>query len=224
MPEATDQRGRGDRGRGVPDDGLVRAERPHRRQDPGRDATPRPRRGRAPRLPPPRAGAPAGRRPQPRPGPRPAPVARADRRRRGPRRDPARPGQRPPATAASGCMVEPLAPDGPDASYAALLRAQHADGLVISGPRVDDPSAGRARPRRLPDRPPGLAARPRRRQRRRRQRRRRARRGRAPVRPRPSADRLHHQRAARLHRRPGAARRAIARRSHAAGIEDRRRS
>jgi DNA-binding LacI/PurR family transcriptional regulator len=36
-------------------------------------------------------------------------------------------------------MVEPLAPDGPDATYAALLRAQHADGLVISGPRVDDP-------------------------------------------------------------------------------------
>jgi DNA-binding LacI/PurR family transcriptional regulator len=36
-------------------------------------------------------------------------------------------------------MVEPLSPDGPDATYAALLRAQHADGLVISGPRVDDP-------------------------------------------------------------------------------------
>ncbi len=36
-------------------------------------------------------------------------------------------------------MVEPLAPDGPNATYAALLRAQHADGLVISGPRVDDP-------------------------------------------------------------------------------------
>ena len=36
-------------------------------------------------------------------------------------------------------MVEPLAPDGPDATYASLLRAQHADGLVISGPRVDDP-------------------------------------------------------------------------------------
>jgi LacI family transcriptional regulator, galactose operon repressor len=36
-------------------------------------------------------------------------------------------------------MVEPLAPDGVDATYAALLRAQHADGLVISGPRVDDP-------------------------------------------------------------------------------------
>lgn len=37
-------------------------------------------------------------------------------------------------------MVDPLPPDGPDATYAALLRAQHADGLVISGPRVDDPS------------------------------------------------------------------------------------
>jgi LacI family transcriptional regulator len=37
-------------------------------------------------------------------------------------------------------LVEPLAPDGPDATYTALLRAQHADGLVVSGPRVDDPS------------------------------------------------------------------------------------
>ncbi len=37
-------------------------------------------------------------------------------------------------------MVEPLPPDGPDATYASLLRAQHADGLVISGPRIDDPS------------------------------------------------------------------------------------
>lgn len=39
-------------------------------------------------------------------------------------------------------MVEPLAPEGPegpDGAYAALLRAQHADGLIISGPRVDDP-------------------------------------------------------------------------------------
>lgn len=37
-------------------------------------------------------------------------------------------------------MVEPLAPDG---TYEALLRAQHADGLVVSGPRIDDPSLGR---------------------------------------------------------------------------------
>lgn len=37
-------------------------------------------------------------------------------------------------------LVEPLAPDGPDATYTGLLRAQHADGLVVSGPRVDDPS------------------------------------------------------------------------------------
>jgi DNA-binding LacI/PurR family transcriptional regulator len=37
-------------------------------------------------------------------------------------------------------MVEPLAPDG---TYEALLRSQHADGLVVSGPRVDDPSLGR---------------------------------------------------------------------------------
>ena len=36
-------------------------------------------------------------------------------------------------------MVEPLHLDGPDSSYAGLLRAQHADGLVISGPRTDDP-------------------------------------------------------------------------------------
>lgn len=37
-------------------------------------------------------------------------------------------------------MVELLPPDGPDASYSALLRAQHADGLIVSGPRSDDPS------------------------------------------------------------------------------------
>jgi DNA-binding LacI/PurR family transcriptional regulator len=37
-------------------------------------------------------------------------------------------------------MVEPLEPNGQEAMYTALLRAQHADGLVISGPRVDDPS------------------------------------------------------------------------------------
>lgn len=36
-------------------------------------------------------------------------------------------------------LVEPLAPDGPHGSYAALMRSQHADGLVISGPRIDDP-------------------------------------------------------------------------------------
>lgn len=37
-------------------------------------------------------------------------------------------------------MVELLAPDGPDTSYTSLLRAQHADGLIVSGPRSDDPS------------------------------------------------------------------------------------
>jgi LacI family transcriptional regulator len=37
-------------------------------------------------------------------------------------------------------MVELLAPEGPDASYSSLLRAQHADGLIVSGPRSDDPS------------------------------------------------------------------------------------
>ena len=35
-------------------------------------------------------------------------------------------------------MVEAL--DDASGSYADLLRAQHADGLVVSGPRVDDPS------------------------------------------------------------------------------------
>lgn len=37
-------------------------------------------------------------------------------------------------------MVELLAPDGSVASYSSLLRAQHADGLIVSGPRSDDPS------------------------------------------------------------------------------------
>jgi LacI family transcriptional regulator len=37
-------------------------------------------------------------------------------------------------------MVELLASEGPDASYSSLLRAQHADGLIVSGPRSDDPS------------------------------------------------------------------------------------
>ena len=31
-------------------------------------------------------------------------------------------------------MVELLVPDGPEASYSSLLRAQHADGLIVSGP------------------------------------------------------------------------------------------
>lgn len=39
-------------------------------------------------------------------------------------------------TAGFRVMVEPLDPS--DGSYDALLRAQHADGLVVSGPRVDD--------------------------------------------------------------------------------------
>ncbi|HET7496453.1 MAG TPA: LacI family DNA-binding transcriptional regulator [Candidatus Limnocylindrales bacterium] len=37
-------------------------------------------------------------------------------------------------------LVEPLPPNGPESSFEALLRSQHADGLVISGPRTDDPS------------------------------------------------------------------------------------
>lgn len=37
-------------------------------------------------------------------------------------------------------MVELLATEGPGASYASLLRSQHADGLIVHGPRSDDPS------------------------------------------------------------------------------------
>lgn len=40
----------------------------------------------------------------------------------------------------SRIMVESLAPEGPDGTYGALLRSQNADGLIISGPRRDDPS------------------------------------------------------------------------------------
>ena len=39
--------------------------------------------------------------------------------------------------AGSRVMVEPLAPDG---TYEGLLRAHQTDGLVVSGPRIDDPS------------------------------------------------------------------------------------
>src|SRR6187431_1943529 len=39
-------------------------------------------------------------------------------------------------TAGFRVMVEPL--DPVDGSYEALLRAQHVDGLVLSGPRIDD--------------------------------------------------------------------------------------
>lgn len=39
--------------------------------------------------------------------------------------------------AGSRVMVEPLAPEG---TYDRLLRSQHADGLIVSGPRMDDPS------------------------------------------------------------------------------------
>ncbi len=37
-------------------------------------------------------------------------------------------------------LVEPLAANGPEGGLDSLFRAQHADGLVISGPRLDDPS------------------------------------------------------------------------------------
>ena len=111
------------------------------------------------------------------------------------------------ATAARGSgfrvMVEPLAPDGPDPSYAGLLRAQHADGLVISGPRTDDPQLEAlvrdGFPVVLQGALPGLdvtsvdvdnvaGA---------------QRRGRPSRGHRSSTHRLHHQRPARLHRRPG---------------------
>jgi LacI family transcriptional regulator len=36
-------------------------------------------------------------------------------------------------------MVEPTSPAEPSTSYASLIRAGQADGLVISGPRLDDP-------------------------------------------------------------------------------------
>ena len=100
-----------------------------------------------------------------------------------------------------------------DTYVRALLRAQHADGLVVSGPRSDDPSLLELVRDGFPIVLQGVAARTSGPERRRRQRRRGARRGRAPPRARPSPDRLHHQRAARLHRGPGTPRRLSARRS-----------
>jgi DNA-binding LacI/PurR family transcriptional regulator len=41
--------------------------------------------------------------------------------------------------AGSRVMVEPLAPEG---TYDRLLRSHQADGLIVSGPRTDDPSLG----------------------------------------------------------------------------------
>jgi LacI family transcriptional regulator len=37
-------------------------------------------------------------------------------------------------------MVEALSPSDPESSYVSLVRGQHADGLVLSGPRTDDPA------------------------------------------------------------------------------------
>jgi len=37
-------------------------------------------------------------------------------------------------------LVEPIPPNGHDSDLEMLVRAQHADGLIISGPRIDDPS------------------------------------------------------------------------------------
>jgi DNA-binding LacI/PurR family transcriptional regulator len=39
-------------------------------------------------------------------------------------------------------LVEPFAPDDGSTSYAALIRASQVDGLIISGPRTDDPDLG----------------------------------------------------------------------------------
>ena len=37
-------------------------------------------------------------------------------------------------------MVEALSPSDAESSYVSLVRGQHADGLVLSGPRTDDPA------------------------------------------------------------------------------------
>jgi DNA-binding LacI/PurR family transcriptional regulator len=37
-------------------------------------------------------------------------------------------------------MVEALSPNDAESSYVSLVRGQHADGLVLSGPRTDDPA------------------------------------------------------------------------------------
>ena len=55
-------------------------------------------------------------------------------------------------------MVEPFALDDPMVTYTALLRAQHADGLVDVRSARGRPVARRAGPRRVPDRPAGRAA------------------------------------------------------------------
>ena len=102
-------------------------------------------------------------------------------------------------------MVEPLDPTL--GSYEALLRAQHADGIVVSGPRFDDEGLARlARdgfPIVLQGSLPGLSCT----ERRHRQRPRGDAGRRAPGRARLAADRLHHERAACLHRCPATPRR-----------------
>ena len=204
--EATDQRGCGDRGRGLPDDGVVRPERPDGREDPGRDASARAAR-------PPLRSA-TTRTPRPASWRRVAPTSSPSSSARRPSRSPATPSWPRPCAASRRAaraggfrvMVEPLAPDGPDRGYDALLRAQHADGLVVSGPRTRrrragglvDATASRScsrapcpastSPASTSTTWPG----------------RRRRRG-APDGPRSSAHRLHHERPARLHRCPGAA-------------------
>ena len=43
-------------------------------------------------------------------------------------------------TAGLRVMVEALSPNDPESSYVSLVRGQHADGLILSGPRTDDPA------------------------------------------------------------------------------------
>ena len=149
---------------------------------------------------------------------------RAGRRRRDPGRDPARACRGGSRRVASRVMVEPLAPDGPQGTYGALLRAQHADGLIISGPRTDDPALLDLRREGVPGRAPGPPARRRRRQRRRRQRGGRARRCGASAVARPPTDRLHHECPARLYRRRGTPSTVTAQALDAAGLAIRRRA
>ena len=186
MPRRTDQRGRGrprraSRARRCPSSSTAGPTS----RSPTRPASGCSTAAERARLPPACSGPPAGRRPEPRHRPRPAPVtrSRSPATRSWPR--PCAGWRRRPGPVGFRVMVEPLAPDGPDATYAALLRAQHADGLVVSGPRVDDPSLAELVRRGLPHRPPGRAARGGRVQRRRRQRRRGPGRRGAPAGPRP---------------------------------------
>ena len=99
--------------------------------------------------------------------------------------------------AGSRVMVEPLAPEG---TYDRLLRSHQADGLIVSGPRTDDPSLAQLAGDGFPVVLQGSHARPRCPERRHRQRGRGGRGRRPSAVARPPPDRLHHQCAAGLHR------------------------